>query len=56
VGEARLIAVMKEVADLLGPGNAEWADLRADWAGVRCAVEGGRVDSCCEAAVQGASH
>jgi hypothetical protein len=58
VGEARLLAVMKEVADLFGPGNAEWADVRADWAGVRCARagEGEQVESCCEAAVQGPSR
>jgi hypothetical protein len=29
-----LIGIIKELADLVGPGNAEWADLRADADGV----------------------
>ena len=34
--EAYLLGILKETRDLLGPGNAQWGDLRADWAGVRC--------------------
>lgn len=52
VPEARLAGILKEVADLFGKGNAEWADLRADWAGVRCARDAQGVpdiDSCCAA-------
>src|SRR5688572_19239926 len=37
VSEAYLVGILKETQDLLGPGNAQWSDLRADWAGVRCA-------------------
>lgn len=52
VPEARLAGILKEVADLFGKGNAEWADLRADWAGVRCARAAQNVasiESCCAA-------
>jgi len=37
VTEAYVAGVAKETLDLFGPGDAEWGDLRADWAGVRCA-------------------
>jgi hypothetical protein len=37
VSEAYVAGIAKETKDLLGPGDAEWGDLRADWAGVRCA-------------------
>src|SRR5688572_11296335 len=37
VSEAYLVGILKETQDLVGPGNAQWSDLRADWAGVRCA-------------------
>jgi len=37
VSEAYAAGIVKELKDLLGPGDAEWGDLRADWAGVRCA-------------------
>jgi hypothetical protein len=37
VSEAYLAGISKEARDLVGPGDAEWGDLRADWAGVRCA-------------------
>ena len=29
------IGILKELADTVGPGNAEWDDLEADYAGVR---------------------
>jgi len=32
------IGILKELADVVGPGNAEMADLRADYAGVDLAV------------------
>lgn len=35
--EAYLAGMGKEMRDLLGPGDFEWADWRADRAGVRCA-------------------
>ena len=35
--EAYMAGLGKEVRDLLGPGDAEWADWRADRAGVACA-------------------
>jgi RHS repeat-associated protein len=28
--------IYKEVKDIFGPGNAEWADLEADWEGIKC--------------------
>jgi hypothetical protein len=39
VSEAHLAGLGKELSDLLGPGDAEWSDWRADRAGVRCARE-----------------
>lgn len=36
--EAALASIGKEVQDLFGRGDAEWADLRADRAGLRCAA------------------
>jgi hypothetical protein len=32
------IGILKELADVVGPGNAEMADLRADYKGVEIAV------------------
>ncbi len=29
------IGILKELADVFGPGNAEWDDLEADYAGVK---------------------
>lgn len=37
IPESYLAGIGKEVRDLLGPGDAEWRDLQADWAGVDCA-------------------
>jgi hypothetical protein len=37
IPESYLAGVGKEVRDLLGPGDAQWRDLKADWAGVDCA-------------------
>lgn len=37
VAEAVLASVAKEIRDLFGPGDAEWRDLKADAAGIRCA-------------------
>lgn len=37
IGEAYLAGIATELADLLGPGNAEWADWRADRVGIACA-------------------
>lgn len=54
VGEAALLGVMKEIRDLLGPGNAEWADLRANQAGIRCARGAGsdeQIGECCDSAL-----
>jgi len=55
VSEAYLAAVGKEVRDLFTPsGDAEWADLRADGAGIRCA-QSARSDAematCCDQAI-----
>jgi hypothetical protein len=50
VTEAYLAGAGKEVRDLLGHGDAEWADWRADRTGIACA-EAGTEDSalaqCC---------
>lgn len=35
--EAYGAGIAKEIKDMFGHGDAEWADLRADAAGVRCA-------------------
>ncbi len=44
-----IIGIIKELADLVGPGNAEWADLRADADGVALAVLGvARSDEQCQ--------
>jgi hypothetical protein len=55
VTEAYLASVGKEVKDLFTPGgDAQWADLRADGTGVRCA-RASRDDAelvvCCEQAI-----
>ncbi len=50
--EATLVSIGKEAQDLFGAGDAEWADLRADRAGLRCAAEAGddgAVVECCRA-------
>jgi hypothetical protein len=48
--EARMAGVGKEVRDLFTGGDAEWADLKADWKGIRCAEHAGdddAVNACC---------
>ncbi|KAA0256407.1 MAG: RHS repeat protein [Acidobacteria bacterium] len=51
VGVAAFLGIAKEVKDLLGPGNAEFADLLADYRGLKCGLESLRgsrpVDVCC---------
>jgi hypothetical protein len=56
VFEAYGAGVTKEVKDLLGPGDAQGGDLRADAAGVRCArasTSGTDIERCCEDFVRG---
>jgi len=51
VTEAYLAGIGKELSDLLGAGDAEWADWRADRMGVRCAKLSGddaMLPACCE--------
>jgi hypothetical protein len=48
--EAVMASLGKEVKDLFGRGDAEWADLRADREGLRCAkggVDDKSVLECC---------
>jgi hypothetical protein len=48
--EAYLAGMGKELSDLFGRGDAEWADWRADRAGVSCgrSEEGAvAIDACC---------
>jgi hypothetical protein len=52
VTEAYLAGAGKEVRDLLGHGDAEWADWRADRVGIECARESGddaALAQCCSA-------
>jgi hypothetical protein len=37
IGEAYLAGAGKELRDLLGAGDAQWSDWRADRAGIECA-------------------
>jgi hypothetical protein len=42
------IGILKELADVVGPGNAEMADLRADYKGVDLAASGkAKTDKTC---------
>jgi hypothetical protein len=53
--EATLVSMGKEVRDMFGAGDAEWADWRADRAGIRCAAESvsdAAVSTCCASAAQ----
>lgn len=44
-----LLGIIKELADVVGPGNAEWADLKADLNGVTLWRLGfGRNDQMCK--------
>ena len=50
VTEAYLAGAGKEIRDLLGHGDAEWGDWRADRVGIQCARESaddGAVAVCC---------
>jgi hypothetical protein len=50
IPESYLAGIGKEVRDLFGPGDAEWRDLKSDWAGVDCArrADGdGALEECC---------
>ena len=52
VSEAYLAGIGKELRDLFGRGDAEWADWQADRAGVSCGrMQGSDVDihACCAA-------
>lgn len=52
VSEAYFAGVGKELRDLFGSGDAEWADWQADRAGVRCARSYANVQdigTCCAA-------
>lgn len=49
--EAYMAGAGKELKDLLGAGDAEWADWRADRSGIACAREAGNdtaLAECCE--------
>ncbi len=47
--DAFLLGIIKELADVVGPGNAEWADLNADADGVTLYRIGlGRTDQMCK--------
>jgi hypothetical protein len=51
VSEAWLASISKEAIDLLGPGNAEWRDLRSDRRGIACArltTDEPDLRTCCE--------
>ncbi len=57
--EANIAAVGKEIKDLFGAGDAEWADWRADFAGIRCAdtaVSDEAVRECCRGATEAAAN
>jgi hypothetical protein len=54
VAEARLASYSKEIADIFGPGQAEWRDLRANRRGIACArsaTSDAALIECCERAV-----
>lgn len=52
VSAAAFFGIAKEIKDVFGPGNAEIADLIADYRGIKCGVKvlGGSqtVDACCK--------
>ena len=50
VAEGYLAGAGKELADVFGPGDAQWADWRADRVGLKCArnaQDDAAVDACC---------
>lgn len=49
--ESRLASVGKELRDIFGPGNAEWADLQASRKGIACArqaADESGLQQCCQ--------
>lgn len=51
VGEAYMAGAGKEIRDLLGHGDAEWADWQADRRGIACArraLSDEQVAACCD--------
>tara|TARA_R110000868_G_scaffold132380_3_gene343218 strand:- start:39775 stop:40107 length:333 start_codon:yes stop_codon:yes gene_type:complete len=47
--DSLLLGIIKELADVVGPGNAEWADLQADLNGVTLWRIGmGKTDQMCK--------
>jgi hypothetical protein len=55
VTEAQLASYGKELRDMLGRGDADWRDLRADRRGIACArsaTDAQRLIACCEAKVE----
>lgn len=56
VGEAYFAGAGKELRDLFGHGDADWADWRADRIGIRCARRVGddeQLRQCCDSAIGG---
>jgi hypothetical protein len=52
VTEAYMAGIGKEISDLFGHGDAEWADWRADRAGVSCGrtqIDAADIQACCAA-------
>lgn len=50
VTESMLASIGKEIRDALGPGDAEWRDLRSDRRGVTCArasISDAELRGCC---------
>jgi RHS repeat-associated protein len=48
---AHVASIGKEIQDVFGPGNAEWGDLEADYAGIDCAKNpecGEGLGECCK--------
>jgi RHS repeat-associated protein len=52
VGASAFFGIAKEIKDLFGPGNAELADLVADYRGIVCGIKalggGQSVETCCK--------
>jgi hypothetical protein len=55
VGEAYMAGAGKEIRDLFGHGDAQWADWEADRRGIGCAlrsISDEQVAECCESAAE----
>lgn len=52
VSEAYLGSIATELTDLIGPGDAEWADWQADRAGIACARDAADDDAAAQCCVQ----